>query len=61
LLFEAPASASSHGLELGPGITLTKVVFSPDGKLLGAGTAAGEARIWSVQNWDPIATVGHET
>ena len=60
LLFDTPGAASHH-LELDSGIKLTKVVFSPDGKLLGAGTAAGEARIWSTQNWDPVATVRHES
>src|SRR5215475_184578 len=60
LLFDAPASAPSKTLELGSGIRITKLAFSPDGKMLAAGTAGGEARVWSTQDWKPTATMRHE-
>jgi WD40 repeat protein len=61
LLFDSPASVPSQVLELGSENMPTKLAFGPDGERLAAGTAGGEARIWSAETWSLVATVHHES
>jgi WD40 repeat protein len=60
LALSALATGEPIRLFWGGGDELTCVAFSPDGKLLAAGSAKGRVRLWTVGGWLVHAMDGHK-